>query len=201
MSNLSGNLLFEHFDKFQAYSSSVWWSSRKLNPNFFRKVNLQIKWVSFYNLNVFFMTNLICLLLSFMFNFIHSSSTFMVQEAASKKKICNFAKISVFQQGVSNSYWQQLIYSFLSPKRLLKVVKNTLTIGFWRSLFCQNSHVDISPLGRLDWLISMHCSHKMFHFLSASDGTTSVLSDILTYFWKTKNAFERCFWDVSETSF
>ena len=32
------------------------------------------------------MTNLICPLLSFMFNFIHSSSTFLVQETASKKK-------------------------------------------------------------------------------------------------------------------
>ena len=32
------------------------------------------------------MTNLICQLLPFMFNFIHSSSTFLVQETASKKK-------------------------------------------------------------------------------------------------------------------
>ena len=32
------------------------------------------------------MTNLICPLLSFMFNFIHSSSTFLVQETASKVK-------------------------------------------------------------------------------------------------------------------
>ena len=33
-------------------------------------------------------------------------------------------------------------------------------------------------LGRLDWLISMQCSHKTFHFLSVSDGPTSILSDI-----------------------
>ena len=59
---------------------------KKVESNFFRKAILQIKWVAFYNLNVFFMTNLICPLLSFMFNFIHSSSTFLVQEAASKKK-------------------------------------------------------------------------------------------------------------------
>ena len=32
------------------------------------------------------MTNLIYPLLSFMFNFVHSSSTFLVQETASKKK-------------------------------------------------------------------------------------------------------------------
>ena len=81
---------------------------------------------------------------------------------------------------------------------------------FSRSLTCQNSHVDISPLGRLDWLISMQCSHKAFHFLSVSDGARSILSDIVislqksheiifvTYFWKNKNTCERCFWDVSE---
>ena len=84
MPNFIGNLLFEHLSKFQAYSSSV---CKKVESQFFfRKGILQIKWVSFYNLNVFFMTNLICPLLSFMFNFIHSSSTFLVQETASKKK-------------------------------------------------------------------------------------------------------------------
>ena len=67
------------------------------------------------------------------------------------------------------------------------------------------------PTGQT-WSISMHCSHKTFHFLSVSDGPTSILSDIVitlrksheiifvTYFWKTKNTCERCFWDVSETS-
>ena len=63
-------------------------SARKLNPNcFFRKNILQIKWVSFYNLNVIFMTNLIFPLLSFMFNFFHSCSTFLVQERASKRRL------------------------------------------------------------------------------------------------------------------
>ena len=84
MPNLIGNLLFEYFDRFQAYSSSV---CEKVESQFFlEKEFLQIKWVSFYNLDVFFMSNLICPLLSFMFNFIHSSSTFLVQEAVSKKK-------------------------------------------------------------------------------------------------------------------
>ena len=48
--------------------------------------------------------------------------------------------------------------------------------------------------------------------LSVSDGPISILSDIVislrksheiifvTYFWKTKNTCERCFWDVSEMS-
>ena len=72
---LFGNLLFGHLDKLQAYSSLVC-----------EKVESQIKWVSFYNLSVFSMTNLICPLLSCMLNFIHSRSTFLVQETASKKK-------------------------------------------------------------------------------------------------------------------
>ena len=125
---------------------------------------------------------------------------------------CNFAKISVFEQGVSTVYSNNRYIVLSVEKKSLKVVNSTLTIGFWRSLTCQNSHVDICPLGRLDWLISMQCSHKTFHFLSVSDGPTSILSDIVitlrksheiifvTYFWKTKNTCERCFWDVSETS-
>ena len=67
------------------------------------------------------------------------------------------------------------------------------------------------PTGQT-WLISMHCSDKTIHFLSVSDGPTSILLDIVitlrksheiifvTYFRKTKNTCERCFWDVSETS-
>ena len=54
--------------------------------------------------------------------------------------------------------------------------------------------------------------HKTIHFLSVSDGPISTLSDIViilrkshetifvTYFRKTKNICERCFWDVSEVS-
>ena len=34
------------------------------------------------------------------------------------------------------------------------------------------------PTGQT-WLISMHCSHKTFYFLSVSDGPTSILSDIV----------------------
>ena len=84
MPNPIGDLLFEHLDKFQAYSSSA---CEQVEPQFFcRKGISQIKWVSFCNLNVFVMTNLICPLLSFMFSFIHSCSTFLVQETASKKK-------------------------------------------------------------------------------------------------------------------
>ena len=92
---------------------------------------------------------------------------------------CNFAKISVFEQGVSTVYSNNRYIVLSVEKKSLKVVNSTLTIGFWRSLTCQNSHVDICPLGRLDWLISMQCSHKTFHFLSASDGPTSILSDIV----------------------
>ena len=63
-----------------------------------------------------------------------------------------------------------------------------------------------------NWLISMHCSKKMFHFLSASNGPILILSDIVItlgkshkiifvgYFWKITNTCERCFWAVSETS-
>ena len=85
MPNLISNLLFEHLDRFYVYSSSV---CEQVEPHFFfRKEILQIKWVSFYNLNVFFVINLICLLLSFMFNFIHSCSTFLVQEQPQKGRL------------------------------------------------------------------------------------------------------------------
>ena len=67
------------------------------------------------------------------------------------------------------------------------------------------------PTGQT-WLISMPCSHETFHFLSVSDGPTSILWDIVivlrksheivfvTHFWKTKHTCERCFWDVLKTS-
>ena len=104
------------------------------------------------------------------------------------------------------------IYSFISRKKSLKVVNGILAVGFWRSLTCQNSDADISPLGRLNWLMPMQCSPKTFPFLSVFDGPTSILSDIVinlrksheiifvTYFWKNKSTCKRCFWDVSETS-
>ena len=62
------------------------------------------------------------------------------------------------------------------------------------------------------WLISIHCSQKTFHFLSVSNAPTYILSNIVItlrksheitfvgYFRKTRNACERCFGDVSETS-
>ena len=77
MPNLIGNLLFEHLDKFQAYGSSV---CEKVEFG-----SLQIKWVSFYNLKVFFMANLICPLLSFMLNYIHSFSTFWYKNSLKKE--------------------------------------------------------------------------------------------------------------------
>ena len=55
------------------------------------------------------------------------------------------------------------IYSFMSRKKSLEVVNNTLTTGFWRSLTGQNSHVDISPLGRLDWFL---CTAPTKRFIS-----------------------------------
>ena len=85
MLNLIANLLFEYLDKFQAYSTNfrhiILQSATEFNPIF-----LEMKLVSLYNLNVFFMTNLICLLLSFRFNFIYSSSTFLLRETASKMR-------------------------------------------------------------------------------------------------------------------
>ena len=61
-------------------------SARKLNSQVFQERNFANKMVSFHNLNVIFVTNLIFPLLSSMFNFFHSCSTFLVQETASKKK-------------------------------------------------------------------------------------------------------------------
>ena len=85
MPNLIGNLLFQHLNKFQTYSSSV---CEKVESQFFlRKGIFQIKWVSFYTLNVFFMTNIICPLLSFMFNIIYSWSTSLVQEQSQKRRL------------------------------------------------------------------------------------------------------------------
>ena len=111
----------------------------------------------------------------------------------------------------------------LRKKKTLKVVNNTPTIGLWRSLTCQNSYADISPVILMADLISMHCYQKMLHFLSVSNGPTSTLSSIVItlrksyeivsvrYFWKIANTCERCFiseasqqrhifWDMLQTS-
>ena len=92
----------------------------------------------------------------------------------------------------------------MSRKKLLKIV-NHLLLSFGNPWLAKIS------LGRLDWLICMQCLHKTFHFLSASGGPRSILSDIVislqksheiilvTDFWKTKNTCERCFWDASHS--
>ena len=82
MPNLIDNLLFEHFDKFQAYSPSV---CENVESKFFLE-NEFCRSLSFYNLSLFLMTNLISPLLALMSNFINSSLTFLVQETAWKKK-------------------------------------------------------------------------------------------------------------------
>ena len=47
MPNLTGNLLFEHLDKFQAYTTNfrhiLLQSTRELNPNSFQKINFANK--------------------------------------------------------------------------------------------------------------------------------------------------------------
>ena len=84
-------------------------SAMKLIPNLFRRGILQIKWVSFYNLNVFFLTNLTFPILSFMFNFLNSCSTFLVQETASKNKtgrsnLINILRYS-YKKVVLKNFW------------------------------------------------------------------------------------------------
>ena len=58
----------------------------------------------------------------------------------------------------------------------------------------------------------MHCFQKTVHFLSVSNGPTSISSDIVISlrksneiifvgnFWKITNTCKRCFWDVSGKS-
>ena len=96
-------------------------------------------------------------------------------------------------------------------KKSPKVVNNTPANGLWRSLTCQNSHADITPLILTTDLINIYAL-LAFHFLSVSHGPTSILSDILItirkshatifvgHFWKITNTCERCFWDVLVTS-
>ena len=86
-------------------------SARKLNPKFilfylfiffFRKGILQKKWISFYKLNLFFMTNLIFPLLPFMLNFFHFFSIFLVQETVSKRKTGRINLINTWLILISN---------------------------------------------------------------------------------------------------
>ena len=96
-------------------------SARKLNPKFilfylfiffFRKGILQKKWISFYKLNLFFMTNLIFPLLPFMLNFFHSSSIFLVQETVSKRKTGRINLINTWLILISNllKYFTALLH-------------------------------------------------------------------------------------------
>ena len=72
------------------------------------------------------------------------------------------------------------MYSFISRKKSLKVVDNTPTIGFRRSLNFQNSHADISPLILMTGLIDIYALlPENDSFLSVSKGPTSMLSDIV----------------------
>ena len=125
MLNLIGNLLFEYLDKFQAYTTNfrhiILQSATKFNPIF-----LEMKLVSLYNLNVFFMTILICLLLPFMFNFIHSSSTFLVHETASKMRTGRINLINTWLALSINNIHQRLSITH----RILS--KNTLTSWYVR---------------------------------------------------------------------
>ena len=62
--------ILTNFSRYIVFQSA----SRKLNPKFFRKWILWIKWVSFNNLNVIFMTNIVFPLLSFMLNILGRKS-------------------------------------------------------------------------------------------------------------------------------
>ena len=91
----------------------------------------------------------------------------------------NFSKISVFQV-VKTSYIRSC-----QLKQSLKVVNNTLTIGFW-SLTCQNSHAGISQLILMTDLINIHVLlPENASFLECSNGPTSILSNISVTLWKS----------------
>ena len=100
-----------------------------------------------------------------------------------------FQRFHLFQSFSSNFPWLQWNSTGIPPEQ-------------WKDFL----------VGRLDWLKSRQCSYKTLHFLSVSDASMSILSDIViglrksheiifvVYFWKTKNTCERCFRDASETS-
>ena len=69
-------------------------------------------------------------------------------------------------------------WSFISWKKLLKVVNNIPTVGLWRSLTCQNFHTDISPLIFVTDLVDFY----------------ALLSEnisFLDYFWRSHIYFVR----------
>ena len=67
---------------------------------------------------------------------------------------------------------------------------------------CQNSHVDISPLGsRLDWLIDWYLCTPKKRFISwVSVGPTSILSDTKSFLWHIFEKPKVLARDVFETS-
>ena len=122
-----------------------------------------------------------------------------------KKKIIVIRNVD--QISIANLIMQLLIY--LS----LKVVNNTPTIGLWRLLTCQNSHEDISPLILMTDLIDIYAllpenvlfldcflwSHIYF-IRYCNDPTEITRNHFCGLFLKITKTYERCFWDVSETS-
>ena len=73
---LLGNLLFEHSDKFQAYNSSIY---QKVESNILEK-EFCIKMSIFLQFKRLFMTNLIFLLLLFMFNVVNIGTNCLKKE-------------------------------------------------------------------------------------------------------------------------
>ena len=89
--------------------------------------------------------------------------------------ILNFTKTSVFQTVIG----QQVIQSLISWEKSLKVVNNTFTIAlWWRWLGKTLTQTSAYWISWQTWLIALHCSQKTFCFLCASNGPTSISSNI-----------------------
>ena len=120
----------------------------------------------------------------------------------------------------------KVICSFISQNKLLEVVNNTLTIGFWRSLTCQISHVDINPFGRLNIYALLPQNDSFFEYFwrsricfirycnNPTEITRKHFCDVYSKNQKylremflrrlrevtEKTSFLRCIWDVLKTS-
>ena len=140
------------------------------------------------------------------------TTTFLKEQCCKKKTHKNRGSDVYRKSNYATFYSDNGLCIVLSVgKKSPKVVNNTLANGLWRSLTCQNSHADITPLILTTDLINIYAL-LAFHFLSVSHGPTSILSDILItlrkshvtifvgHFWKITNTCERCFWDVLVTS-
>ena len=90
--------------------------------------------------------------------------------------ILNFTKTSsVFQTVIG----QRVIQSLISWEKSLKVVNNTFTIAlWWRWIGKTLTQTSAYWISWQTWLIALHCSHKTFCFLCASNGPTSISSNI-----------------------